>query len=551
MLDAVSPSSILVEGTGLSLPFASVVQFMRGKEIAGQERASLNGAFSAGVFSKQLYRDWLIRVSAQDTYLRSFAEMGGKEARALQEQKLKDADQEVARFRDLAYANVDKSHLDVDPAEWFAASTKRINLMMELETAWGSTLAAQIAARLETAHRAMLLMGGSVLLVALITASVGLRICRSVQRPLYHTLEFAQKITSGDLNAELDLTQKDEIGDLAVALRNMVCRLKELVEKANEQSLLAQEQRKSAEQCRIDAEQSGQDAQTRANRIAYAADKVRSVAENVTNALTNLSTHVERSGQGADNQAQRLGETVVAMEQMTGAVTEVAHNAAEAAATADQAGNRASHGAGVVSDVVTGITNLQNLAQELEQEMGLLGGQAKGIGQVLGVISDIADQTNLLALNAAIEAARAGEAGRGFAVVADEVRKLAEKTMVATKEVEAAVKGIQNGTKKSMGQVARTTQTIDSVTKLAEQSGESLREIVSLTMQTAGQVRSIAEASVQQSSAGDTVNARLSEIAKISAETAESMTRCTESLQELTCQTEELRTVIAEMKSGC
>ena len=132
--------------------------------------------------------------------------------------------------------------------------------------------------------------------------------------------------------------------------------------------------------------------------------------------------------------------------------------------------------------------------------MGELGKQAQGIGQIITVIEDIADQTNLLALNAAIEAARAGEAGRGFAVVADEVRKLAEKTMSATREVVDFVGAIQDCAQKNVVATDSAVKLVEESTGLAGQSGEALHAIVGMVQRTADQVRAIATASEEQSS---------------------------------------------------
>ena len=181
--------------------------------------------------------------------------------------------------------------------------------------------------------------------------------------------------------------------------------------------------------------------------------------------------------------------------------------------------------------------------------MSALGKQAESTGQILGVISDIADQTNLLALNAAIEAARAGEAGRGFAVVADEVRKLAEKTMSATREVGAAIIEIQDGTRKNVGHVEQVVNRIDEATALAGASGEALREIVSLVETTSSQVRSIATAAEQQSATSEEINRSVDEVNHISAATSEAMRLSTSSVAELTRQGQVLRELIESMKS--
>jgi methyl-accepting chemotaxis protein len=181
--------------------------------------------------------------------------------------------------------------------------------------------------------------------------------------------------------------------------------------------------------------------------------------------------------------------------------------------------------------------------------MGTLAVQAQGIGQILNVISDIADQTNLLALNAAIEAARAGDAGRGFAVVADEVRKLAEKTMSATKEVGQAIEGIQDGTRKNMGNVDRTSQTIEEATTLVRQSGEALDVIVAMVDHASDQVRSIATASEEQSSASEEINRSIDQVAAISTDTAQAMDQAAQAVAELAHQTQVLQNLIWDMKS--
>jgi methyl-accepting chemotaxis protein len=190
----------------------------------------------------------------------------------------------------------------------------------------------------------------------------------------------------------------------------------------------------------------------------------------------------------------------------------------------------------------------RNADQSLE-DMGLLGKQAENIGQILNVISDIADQTNLLALNAAIEAARAGEAGRGFAVVADEVRKLAEKTMTATKEVGEAIRGIQAGTKKNYDNVAQAVSAVGEAASLADTSGQTLGQIVRLVDAAADQVRSIATASEQQSATSEEINRSIEDVNRISSETAEAMRQSSRVVDSLVEQARGLSGIIAELQN--
>ncbi|GAB6036549.1 methyl-accepting chemotaxis protein [Fundidesulfovibrio butyratiphilus] len=295
------------------------------------------------------------------------------------------------------------------------------------------------------------------------------------------------------------------------------------------------------QQCRI--EQQGE-------RMTEAARTTQEISMAMSQATQQISAQVEQCSHGAAEQSQRVGETATAMEEMNATVLEVARNASKAAETADEAKKKAQEGAGIVSNAVRGIGEAQSQALALREDMTTLGGQAQSIGQIMTVISDIADQTNLLALNAAIEAARAGEAGRGFAVVADEVRKLAEKTMAATKEVGDAIESIQTGTQKNIQNVEKAVSKIEESTDLANSSGEALHQIVALVDLTTDQVRAIATASEEQSAASEEINRSLEEVNRISGETSQAMHNAAESVHELADQAKVLDEMIESMKSG-
>jgi methyl-accepting chemotaxis protein len=177
-----------------------------------------------------------------------------------------------------------------------------------------------------------------------------------------------------------------------------------------------------------------------------------------------------------------------------------------------------------------------------------LGAQAENIGGVMNIISDIADQTNLLALNAAIEAARAGEAGRGFAVVADEVRKLAEKTMSATHEVGTGINAIQQSAKTNIQEVGSAVSSIGEATGLADASGEALKEIVELATANSSVVASIATAAEQQSATSEEINRSIEEISRIVNETSSGMMQSSAAVQELSQTAQELNRVMDQLK---
>ena len=238
------------------------------------------------------------------------------------------------------------------------------------------------------------------------------------------------------------------------------------------------------------------------------------------------------------------------MNEMNATVLEVARNAGSAAEASENMRHKAEEGAHIVSDVVRSIASLRDMSLTLKEDMSTLGQNAAAITQIMSVISDIADQTNLLALNAAIEAARAGEAGRGFAVVADEVRKLAEKTMASTSEVGNAINAIQKSTDKSIRQVEISVEGVNAATELAGRSGDALQEIVQMAESAADQVRAIAAASEQQSATSEEINRSIADINQVASQNAAAMEQAAQSVQAMAEEARKLNALIEKMKNA-
>lgn len=428
-------------------------------------------------------------------------------------------------------------------------SLKFLSILIDVNNKGGTKSAEEGESAYET---------GKSLILVLLTISILIAICistfliKGVNKQLGEDPGYLQSIATEIADGNLNVTFKTFQGDGGVygVLIKMVKNLKDKIAEADSKSAEAAKEAQAAREATELADEATKKAErAKAEGMLQAAEQLESVVEIVTSASEQLSAQIEQSSRGTEEQTNRIGETATAMEEMNATVMEVAKNASNAASTADQAKVKAEEGSKVVSQVVQGIEQVQHQSEEMKNDMGNLGKQAEGIGQILNVISDIADQTNLLALNAAIEAARAGEAGRGFAVVADEVRKLAEKTMTATKEVGAAIRGIQEGTKKNIDNVERSGKRIEEVTKLANNSGESLREIVSLAEVTTDQVRSIATASEEQSSASEEINRSIEDVNRVSIETADAMRQSAQAVGELANQAQVLKRLIDEMKS--
>ena len=447
--------------------------------------------------------------------------------------KLREEVQETQNiFQELGKA------LLVDSSKGFQRVFEHLDTMVAVKLRLADEAAKEAEA---TASTSRIALGVGIVVGLFLALGLGLFLARAISLPVATGVRFAQRVAAGDLDQTLDIHQKDEIGILSDALRTMVSNLKAKIAEANAKSQEAALESEKATRSMATAEAAQQKAEQGRKTLLEAAKRLEVVVQHISSSSQELSTQVEQSSRGAERQAARVGETATSMEEMNATVLEVARNASESAAGSEKARKKAQEGAAVVQQSVQSIQAVQRDVAELKENMSALGRQAEGISSIMNVISDIADQTNLLALNAAIEAARAGEAGRGFAVVADEVRKLAEKTMTATKEVGEAIGSIQNGTRTNMESVDRTVRRIEEATDLASKSGEALKDIVSLVEETSDQVRSIATASEEQSAASEEINKSIEDISRISSQTSQAMAQSALAVTDLARQTQELQ----------
>ncbi|MBZ2188888.1 methyl-accepting chemotaxis protein [Alcanivorax sp. JB21] len=289
-----------------------------------------------------------------------------------------------------------------------------------------------------------------------------------------------------------------------------------------------------------------------ADSINYSIDQLRSLVQTINQTAVQVASAAQETqstamhlAEASEHQAQEIAGASAAVNEMAVSIDQVSANAAESAAVAERAVAIANKGAEVVQATIHGMDTIREQIQETSKRIKRLGESSQEIGDIVSLINDIADQTNILALNAAIQASMAGEAGRGFAVVADEVQRLAERSAAATKQIETLVKTIQTDTNEAVISMEHTTAEVVKGARLAQDAGVALEEIESVSKNLADLIQNISNAARQQAASAGHISNTMNVIQEITSQTSAGTTATARSIGNLAEMAQEMRNSVA------
>ena len=538
--------------------------FLAGKELAGIERAILSRVFAADKFEPGEFTQFSILLGGENSLLDLSNQLSDEATQQEFATVLQgEVFEEVDRMRQVAQEKAATGDFGVDSAYWFDTATARINLLKEVDDFIAADITKLAEEVVTEAQNGLILFSVIALVATILTGLIAYVVSRGITSQVGIITELFSNIGIGNFEARAEVTSNDELGEMTDNLNTMLDTILALVQTQEDRDQIQEAIMKLLEEVSgvaegdltVEAEVTEDMTGAIADSFNFMIDQLRNIIGNVQDATLQVSssaneirTTAEHLSEGSEAQASQIVDTSQAIEDMAASIQQVSENAVVSATVAEQARNNAQRGTVAVQNTIEGMGRIRDQVQETSKRIKRLGESSQEIGEIVQLIGEIADRTSILALNASIQAAMAGEAGRGFAVVAEEVERLAEQATDATKQIEGLVKTIQSETNETVAAMEDSTREVVEGSQLANQAGQALDEIETVSDQLAELIQSISQAAQQQARGSDTVAASMNQIAEVTQGTAAGTRQASVSISNLAVLADDLRGSVSTFK---
>lgn len=475
LLNVVESMTVVIDDGIMLRPVLSYIGLLQGKERAGIERAMGAAGFGRGEFTQPIYRNFIRLGAMQDVFFTRFRQYAQPDEVAYLDAQLSgEVGAEVERMRELAFSAPYGGDISsVSGPDWFAASTQRIDAIRSVEYLVVEDISSVVHGAAADADRAFWIM--AVLLAGLValTGAASYLVAKSIAPPIKRLAVTMRELASNNTDVEVEEAhRRDEIGDMAKAVETF--KDNAIERKRLEQAAQRDRDHERARQAHIEriVGEFRQNITQTTDHVSEHTTEMRSVAERLSSVAEQASSDAHSAHSASNGASSNVQTVAAATEELSASIREIAGQTARASTLMEAAANRA--------------TSTNEDVKQLSQA-------AEKIGTVISLISDIAEQTNLLALNATIEAARAGEAGKGFAVVASEVKELATQTAKATEEIGQQIAGIQSSTVGAVESIGSITTAVDEIRELTTAIAGAVEEQEAATQEIANSVGAASE----------------------------------------------------------
>lgn len=427
-------------------------------------------------------------------------------------------------------------------------------------TGLASITSSEALAPVTTSTRLALISGFIALLAAI---GLAVLVTRGLTGQVNRIMDLFGRVGMGEYGARAEVVSADELGNMATSLNAMLDNTLDLIQTREERDTMQSSIQKLLDEVSgvaegdltLEAEVTADLTGSIADAFNFMIVQLRDIISGVQDATLQVSSSAneiqvttEHLSQGSESQARQISDTSVALEEMAASIQQVSENATLSAEVGNESLTNAQRGVKAVQDTMDGMNRIRDQVQETAKRIKRLGESSQEIGEIVQLIGDIADRTSILALNASIQAAMAGEAGQGFAVVAEEVERLAERATESTKQIDTLIRTIQNEMNEAVTAMEMTTNEVVEGSQLAEEAGAALTEIGKVSDRLAELIQSISMAAKQQARGSENLAVSMSEIAGVTQQTAAGTKQAAVSISHLASLADDLRDSVSAFR---